>query len=102
VEIIAGLARTESIAAVTHESVHVEECKALGPAHYRWNTLFAASNLALEAPAYCASARVRLKSGWLLSTVKSTVLDDMRAAMGDQLDSLTLQRELVAACPELR
>jgi hypothetical protein len=102
VEIIPGLARTESIAAVAHESVHVAECDSLGPVRYRWNTVFAASNLALEVPAYCAAARVRLRNGWSLNTVRSTVLDDMRAAMGDQLDSSTMYRALTAACAELK
>jgi hypothetical protein len=102
VEVIPGLTRVESIAAVTHESVHVEECAALGPVRYRWNTVFASSNLVLEAPAYCASARVRLANGWSVQTVKSTTLDDMRAAMGDQLDSAALYRGIVRVCPELR
>jgi hypothetical protein len=102
VEIIPGLARSESLAAVAHEAVHVDECKDLGPTRYRWNTLFASSNLGLEAPAYCASARVRLASGWSIPTTRSTVLDDMIAAMGDQLDSATLHRALTEKCPELR
>src|SRR5437868_6953157 len=102
VEIIPGLARTESIATAAHESVHVAECNSLGPIGYRWNTVFAASNLALEAAAYCASARVRLNNGWLLPTAKSTAIGDMQAAMGDQLDSATLHRALAASCPELR
>ena len=78
------------------------ECRALGPVRYRWSTLFAASNLALEVPAYCAAARVRLRDGWYLSTVKSTVLGDMRAAMGDQIDSVDLHRALIKECPELK
>ena len=97
-----GLARTESIATVAHEQVHAAECDSLGPVRYRWNTMFAASNLALEAPAYCAAARVRLKSGWSINTVKTTVLGDMRAAMGDQLDSTSIHREMVRSCPELK
>jgi hypothetical protein len=102
VEIRSGLARSESIATVAHESVHVVECRSLGPVRYRWNTIFASSNLALELPAYCAAARVRLASGWSLNTVRSTVLDDMRAAMGDQLDSARLEGALMEGCRELR
>ncbi len=102
IELTPGLARTESIATLAHEQVHAAECDSLGPVRFRWNTIFAASNLALEAPAYCAAARVRLKSGWLLITTRSTVLGDMQAAMGDQLDSVTIHRALVQACPELR
>lgn len=96
-----GLARVESIATVAHESVHVAECRALGPARYRWNTMFAASNLALEAPAYCAAARVRLKQGWSLNTVRRTVLDDMLAAMADGVDSTAISSVLGKSCPEL-
>lgn len=102
VEIIPGLARTESIATVAHESVHVAECDSLGPVRYRWNTVFASSNLALEVPAYCAAARVRRQNGWSINTVKFTILGDMLAAMGDQLDSATIHHQLTAGCPELR
>lgn len=96
-----GLARTESIATVSHESVHVAACKTLGPVRYRWKTLFASSNLALEAPAYCAAARTRLQQGWSLGTVRKTVLEDMLAAMSDVTDSATIQRVLVSSCPEM-
>lgn len=96
-----GLARVESIATVAHESVHVSECRALGPVRYRWNTMFAASNLALEAPAYCAAARVRLRQGWSLNTVRNTVLDDMLAAMGDAVDSTSIRSAMRRECPEL-
>jgi hypothetical protein len=102
VEIIPGLARVESLATAAHESVHVAECRSLGPVRYRWNTLFASSNLALEAPAYCVAARVRLENGWSMATVRSTVMEDMQAAMGDQFDSLSLSRALVRGCAELR
>ena len=102
VRIIPGLTRVESTATVAHESVHVAECRNLGPLRYRWNTLFAKSNLALEVPAYCASVRVRLKAGWQLSTVRSTVVEDMQAAMSDQLDSATLAQAIAMGCPELQ
>jgi hypothetical protein len=65
------------------------------------STLGAQSNLYLEVPAYCAAARVRLRNGWSINTVRSTVMTDMLAAMGDQLDSTTMHRALAAACPEL-
>ena len=96
-----GLAATESIATVAHESVHVAACRSLGPVRYRWNTLFASSNLGLEVPAYCAAARTRLAQGWSLATVRGTVLDDMRAAMSDAVDSVTIHRTLATGCPEL-
>lgn len=63
--------------------------------------MFAASNLALEAPAYCAAARVRLRQGWSLGTVKRTVLDDMLAAMADGVDSTAIRSALRGHCPDL-
>ena len=102
VEIRAGLAKSESLATVAHESVHVAECRDLGPVKYRWHTLFAASNLALEVPAYCAAAQVRLTNGWHLNTVRSTVMTDMLAAMGDRVDSVTMHRSLIDVCPVLK
>lgn len=66
------------------------------------STLGAQSNLYLEAPAYCAAARVRLRNGWSLATVRLTIMIDMLAAMGDQLDSVTIHRSLAEVCPELK
>ena len=97
-----GLARVESIATVAHEQVHVAACRRLGPYRYRMSTLGAQSNLYLEAPAYCAAARVRLRNGWTINTVRMTVMTDMLAAMGDQLDSTTLHRAVAEVCPELK
>jgi hypothetical protein len=97
-----GLARVESIATLAHEQVHVASCRRLGPVKYRLSTLGTQSNLDLEAPAYCAAAHVRLRNGWSLHTVRSTVLTDMLAAMGDQLDSTSIHRALAIACPVLK
>lgn len=96
-----GLALVESIATVAHENVHISECRRLGPFRYRLSTLGAQSNLYLEAPAYCAAARVRRRNGWSLATVRYTIMTDMLAAMGDQLDSATIQRAFTESCPGL-
>jgi hypothetical protein len=96
-----GLARVESIATVAHEAVHVDECRTLGPVRYRWNTLSASSNLRLEAPAYCAAGRVRLRHGWSPALVRQTILYDMLAAMADGVDSVTIAAALHDACPEV-
>lgn len=96
-----GLARVESIATVAHESVHVAECRDLGPVRYRWATLSPAKNLALEAPAYCAAGRVRLRNGWSVTVVRETILDDMRSAMADGVDTAALRTAIVSSCPEL-
>jgi hypothetical protein len=100
VTILPGLQRVESLATVSHESVHVTECRRLGPAAYRWNTLFAKSNLALEAPAYCAAARVRARNGWALNTIRESLVVDMLAAMGDEVDSASIARSLRSHCRE--
>ena len=96
-----GLARVESIATVAHEAVHVDECRSLGPVRYRWNTLSASSNLLLEAPAYCAAGRVRLRHGWSRALVRQTIVDDMLAAMADGVDSVTIAAALREACPDV-
>lgn len=95
-----GLRRTDSLATFAHESVHAAQCAELGPVRYRWRTLFAQSNLALEAPAYCAGARSRVERSRDTSFERQTIPIDMIAAMGDGLDSATIVRSLVANCPQ--
>ena len=95
-----GLKRIDSLAVVAHESVHAAECEQLGPIRYRWQTLFAASNLALETPAYCAGARVRARLSGDTSFVRLTIPIDMIAAMGDVVDSATIVKNLTRLCPE--
>lgn len=95
-----GLKRVDSIGVVAHESVHVAQCDRLGPVRYRWNTIFAASNLALETPAYCASGRARLRLTGDTILERNAVPHDMLAAMGDVVDSITILRALKASCPE--
>ena len=94
-----GLRKIDSLAVVAHESVHAVECEQLGPLRYRWRTLFASSNLALETPAYCAGARVRAALSGDTAFVRATIPIDMIAAMGDVIDSVTIVRELARECP---
>ena len=94
-----GLRPIDSLAVVAHESVHVAECAQLGPLRYRWQTMFAASNLALETPAYCAGGRVRARSGDT-AFVRATIGDDMLSAMADVIDSAEVVRSIAAECPE--
>jgi hypothetical protein len=98
--ILPGLQRVESLATASHESVHVAECRRLGPVAYRWNTAFAKSNLELETPAYCAAARVRARNGWTTNTIRETIVGDMLAAMADGVDSTSIVTALRAQCPE--
>lgn len=96
-----GLKRIDSLAVVAHESVHAAQCEQLGPIRYRWRTVFASSNLALETPAYCAGARVRAASSGDTAFVRITIPIDMIAAMGDVVDSATIMRSLRSTCPAL-
>lgn len=95
-----GLRPIDSLAVAAHESVHAAECEELGPIRYRWRTLFASSNLALETPAYCAGARVRARLNGDTAFVRMTIPIDMIAAMGDVIDSATIVRSIAKSCPE--
>lgn len=96
----AGLRPVESLGVVAHESVHAAQCDSLGPIRYRWNTIFAASNLALETPAYCAGARARTRLTGDTAFDRTTIPINMLAAMGDEVDSATIHASLVATCRE--
>jgi hypothetical protein len=95
-----GLRSIDSLAVAAHESVHAAECEELGPIRYRWRTLFASSNLALETPAYCAGARVRARLNGDTAFLRMTIPIDMIAAMGDVIDSATIVRSIAKSCPE--
>ena len=94
------LRTTDSIAVVAHESVHAAQCDSLGPVRYRWNTLFAKSNLGLETPAYCAGGRARVKLNGDTAFNRMTIPIDMIAAMGDGIDSIDIARAIDAQCSE--
>lgn len=95
-----GMRRIDSLAVLAHELVHVAECEELGPLRYRWRTMSAASNLALETPAYCAGARERARLNGDTAFLRMTTAQDMIAAMGDVIDSMTIVRSIAANCPE--
>src|SRR3954468_1937018 len=95
-----GLRPAAAAGAAAHEAVHAAQCRQLGPARYRWRTMFAASNLALEAPAYCAGARARVRITGDSAFERTTIPIDMLAAMGDVVDSVAIMRALGASCPE--
>jgi hypothetical protein len=96
-----GLKKLDSIATFAHESVHAAECRTLGPMRYRWATVRAKSNLALEAPAYCAGGWSRAKQNGDTMFVRITMPIDMMAAMGDGIDSSLVERMIRQTCPEL-
>jgi hypothetical protein len=95
-----GLSQMESVAVHAHEAVHAAQCEQLGPLRYRWRTVFAASNLALETPAYCEGARVRARISGDTTFDRNTIPTNMLSAMGDVLDTATILRSLEATCPE--
>lgn len=96
-----GLRAMDSQAVAAHESVHAAQCLRLGPLAYRWNTLFASTNLRLETPAYCAGGRVRAALSRDTAFVRATIPIDMLAAMGDAVDSAAIAAALRQSCPEL-
>jgi hypothetical protein len=95
-----SLGPVETVAVTAHESVHAAQCDSLGPLRYRWRTLFAESNLALETPAYCEGARVRTRLTRDTVFDRLTMHGNMVAAMGDALDSATIARAIVSTCRE--
>src|SRR5690242_8131596 len=62
-----------------HEEVHKQQCADLGWIRMRWRNLTAGGRLSLEAPGYCAGARVRLKRGDNYVVTRERMFDDANA-----------------------
>lgn len=86
---------------LAHEEVHAAQCKSLGPWRYRRENLSGAGKLALEAPAYCAGALVRLRMGQDSARVRVRLIENAYEALGGLADSATIRRSLQAACPAI-
>lgn len=84
-----------------HEEVHAAQCRSLGPWRYRWENLRGSGKLALEAPAYCAGASERLRSGQDSLRVRRRLIENAYEALGGLADSATIRRSLQAACPAI-
>ena len=84
-----------------HEEVHASQCRSLGPWRYRWENLSGSGKLALEAPAYCAGASVRLRAGQDSARVRVRLIENAYEALEGLADSATIRRSLQAACPAI-
>lgn len=101
VTITARMTRPDSLPVVAHERVHASQCEALGPLRYRLRNLTDEGRLSLEAPAYCAGARERLRLGQSARYVRERLLDDATAAFSGVLEPDVVRERLRAACPEI-
>lgn len=91
----------DSLPVLAHENVHARQCAELGPLRYRLRNLTARGRLSLEAPAYCASARERVRLGYSPGRVRERLLDDAVAAFHGSLDEATVVATIRALCGEL-
>lgn len=91
----------DSLPVLAHEQVHAAQCDALGPLRYRIRNLTAKGRMSLEAPAYCAGARERLRLGWRLRRVRERLVDDATSAFHGKLAPREIVKALSAACPDV-
>lgn len=91
----------DSLPVLAHERVHASQCDALGPLRYRLRNLTARGRMSLEAPAYCAGARERLRLGWRARRVRERLIDDATAAFHGRLEPREIVAALSATCPEV-
>ncbi len=84
-----------------HEDVHAEQCATLGWTRMRLRNLTAAGKLSLEAPAYCAGARARLRRGDDSAITRERLFDDANGMFSGTLDSSRVNAALRDACPEI-
>ena len=95
------LAPDDTLPVRVHEDAHAEQCGTLGWANMHLRNLTAGGRLSLEAPAYCAGARARLRRGDNDKATRERMFDDANAMFAGSLDSATVNGALRAACPEL-
>lgn len=91
----------DSLPVLAHERVHARQCDALGPFRYRIRNLTARGRMSLEAPAYCAGARERLRLGWRVRRVRERLVDDATSAFHGKLEPREIVTALSAACPDV-
>lgn len=91
----------DSLAVLAHETVHARQCAELGPLRYRLRNLTAKGRLSLEAPAYCASARERVRLGYSAGRVRERLVDDAVAAFHGSLDEATVIAAIRSRCADL-
>lgn len=91
----------DSLPVLAHERVHARQCEELGPLRYRIRNLTAKGRLSLEAPAYCAGARERVRLGMPPARARERLVDDAVAAFGGSLDEAVVLGFLRLYCAEL-
>jgi hypothetical protein len=91
----------DSLPVLAHERVHAAQCDTLGPLRYRWRNITSRGRMSLEAPAYCAGARERLRLGLHPRRVRERLLDDATSAFHGKLAPDRIEAALAAACPEI-
>ena len=95
------IASWDTVVARVHEETHAAQCRALGPVHYRWRSLSASGKLALESPAYCASAVARLTVDPDSQYASDRMHTDMIEGLAHLLDSSRVKAALMAECPAI-
>ena len=101
VTISARVTADDSLPVLAHERVHAAQCGELGPLRYRIRNLTSRGRLSLEAPAYCAAARERVRLGLPVRRARERLIDDATAAFHDKLDPAEVLATLTASCPEI-
>ena len=101
VTITSAVAAEDTQPVRVHEEVHASQCRRLGPFRYRRENLTTRGKLALEAPAYCAGARMRLTLRVDSAVVRERLIDDASAAFKGSTDPTALRAALRLYCPEI-
>ncbi len=83
-----------------HEDVHAAQCAQLGWLSMRVRNLTPSGRLTLEAPAYCAGARARLRRGDDHAGTRERLFDDANAMFAGHLDSARVNEALRFNCPD--
>ena len=98
---IARIAPEDTQPVRMHEAVHATQCATLGWTGMRLRNLSAGGRLSLEAPAYCAGARARLRRGDDYAITRERLFDDANGMFAGALDSSRVNAALRSECPEI-
>lgn len=101
VTVVSRVAPEDTAPVRAHEETHARQCDDLGWLAYRVKNLTVGGRLALEAPGYCAGARVRIRRGDDPRITRERMFDDAVAMFAGQADSARVATALRAACPDL-
>lgn len=101
VVLLPGIEARDAAPVRVHEREHLAQCRSLGPVAYRLRNLTARGKLSLEAPAYCAAARIRLAVDPDSEFVSDLLYTDMIEGLSDVADSTAVKASLMATCPSI-